>query len=50
MAGCSGALYRKAKTVDDYKVFADRGHSLVIDSGWKEVANASLAWLKEKGL
>ena len=43
-------LYRKAKTVNDYKVFADRGHSLVIDSGWKEVANASLAWLKEKGL
>ena len=43
-------LYRKAKTVNDYKVFPDRGHSLVIDSGWKEVANASLAWLKEKGL
>jgi non-heme chloroperoxidase len=43
-------LYRKARTVNDYKVFPDRGHSLVIDSGWKEIANASLAWLKEKGM
>jgi non-heme chloroperoxidase len=43
-------LYRKAKTVNDYKVFPDRGHSLVIDSGWKEVANTSLAWLKERGM
>ena len=43
-------LYRKAPTVTDYKVFPDRGHSLVVDSGWKEVANASLSWLKSKGL
>jgi hypothetical protein len=25
--------------------FADRGHSLTIDSGWREVAEACLAWL-----
>jgi hypothetical protein len=31
-------------------VFPDRGHSLTVDSGWKEVANASLNWLKSKGL
>lgn len=43
-------LYRKAPTVTDYKVFPDRGHSLVVDSGWKDVANASLSWLKSKGL
>lgn len=43
-------LYRKSPTVTDYKVFADRGHSLTIDRGWKEVANASLSWLKSKGL
>jgi non-heme chloroperoxidase len=43
-------LYRKAATVNDYKVFPDRGHSLVIDSGWKAVADASLEWLKSKGL
>jgi len=43
-------LYRKAPTVNDYKVFPDRGHSMPIDSGWKEVANASLTWLKTQGL
>lgn len=43
-------LYRKASSVTDYQVFPDRGHSLTVDSGWKEVANASLTWLKSKGL
>ena len=43
-------LYRKAPSVTDYKVFPDRGHSLTVDSGWKEVANASLSWLKSKGM
>jgi hypothetical protein len=28
----------------------DRGHSLTIDSGWPEVADAGLAWLQEQGL
>jgi len=43
-------LYRKSPSVTEYKVFPDRGHSLTVDSGWKEVANASLNWLKSKGL
>ena len=43
-------LYRKSSAVTDYKVFPDRGHSLTIDSGWREVANASLSWLRSKGL
>jgi pimeloyl-ACP methyl ester carboxylesterase len=43
-------LYKKTTTVNDYKVFPDRGHSLVIDSGWKAVADATLDWLKSKGL
>jgi len=43
-------LYRKSPSVTEYKVFPDRGHSLTVDSGWKEVANASLTWLKSKGL
>jgi len=43
-------LYRKAPSVTEYQVFPDRGHSLTVDSGWKEVANASLTWLKGKGL
>ena len=30
--------------------FADRGHSLTIDSGWQAVADASLAWLEKQGL
>ena len=43
-------LYRNAKTVNEYKVFPDRGHSVTVDRGWKEVADASLAWLRGKGL
>jgi len=36
--------------VTDLQVFDDRGHSLTIDSGWREIADASLAWLKAQGL
>jgi pimeloyl-ACP methyl ester carboxylesterase len=43
-------LYRKAPAVTDYKVFNDRGHSLVIDYGWKEIAETALEWLASKGL
>ena len=43
-------LYRKSGSVTDYQVFPDRGHSLTVDSGWKEVANTSLSWLRSKGL
>ena len=43
-------LYRKSPSVTDYQVFPDRGHSLTVDSGWKEVANASLTWLRSKGM
>ena len=30
--------------------FEDRGHSLTIDHGWREVADSVLAWLKGQGL
>jgi non-heme chloroperoxidase len=43
-------LYRKSPAVTDYKEFPDRGHSLALDSGWPEVAEAVLAWLKEHSL
>lgn len=43
-------LYRKGPSVTDYKVFPDRGHSLTVDRGWKDVANESLSWLRSKGL
>lgn len=40
--------YRHSEAVTDIKTFADRGHSLTIDSGWPEVAASCLAWLKEQ--
>jgi non-heme chloroperoxidase len=43
-------LYRKSPAVTDYKEFPDRGHSLALDSGWHEVADAALTWLKEHSL
>lgn len=43
-------LYRKSAAVTDLRTFADRGHSLTIDSGWREVADSVLAWLGEQGL
>ncbi|MGZ4595590.1 MAG: alpha/beta hydrolase, partial [Actinomycetes bacterium] len=42
--------YRKSSAVTEIKEFEDRGHSLTIDHGWREVADSVLAWLKEKGL
>ncbi len=43
-------LYSKSAAVTDYKEFPDRGHSLALDSGWHEVADFALAWLKEHSL
>jgi pimeloyl-ACP methyl ester carboxylesterase len=42
--------YRKSPAVTEIKEFAGRGHSLTIDSGWRELAEYSLAWLQAKGL
>jgi pimeloyl-ACP methyl ester carboxylesterase len=42
--------YRKSAAVTELKEFAGRGHSLTIDSGWRELAEYSLAWLKAKRL
>ncbi len=41
--------YRDSSAVTDLVEFADRGHSLTIDSGWREVAEACLAWLNKQG-
>jgi pimeloyl-ACP methyl ester carboxylesterase len=43
-------LYRKSSAVTELKEFPDRGHSLTIDSGWREVAETALTWLKERSL
>jgi alpha-beta hydrolase superfamily lysophospholipase len=50
VARAAHELYRRAKTVNDYRVFADRGHSVTIDLGWKAVATAALDWMRGKGL
>jgi pimeloyl-ACP methyl ester carboxylesterase len=39
--------YRHSEAVTDLTTFPDRGHSLIIDSGWAEVAETCLGWLKE---
>jgi pimeloyl-ACP methyl ester carboxylesterase len=37
--------YRNSTAVTELKQFEGRGHSLTIDSGWREVADATLEWL-----
>jgi len=41
--------YSKSTAVTELKEFAGRGHSLTIDSGWRQLAEYSLSWLKAKG-
>jgi len=36
--------------ITDFKLFEGRGHSLIVDSGWKEIAEYSLNWLKKQRL
>jgi pimeloyl-ACP methyl ester carboxylesterase len=42
--------YRHSQAVTELKQFEGRGHSLTIDSGWKDVADAIAEWLDSKGL
>ncbi len=42
-------LYKHSTAVTDLKQF-DRGHSLTIDSGWREIAQAALDWLESHDL
>jgi dipeptidyl aminopeptidase/acylaminoacyl peptidase len=42
--------YRDSMALTELKQFEGRGHSLAIDHGWRDVADACLAWLKDKGL
>jgi alpha-beta hydrolase superfamily lysophospholipase len=42
--------YRHSTAVTELKQFEGRGHTLVIDSGWRDVAQAVLDWLKVQGL
>ena len=42
--------YRHSDAVTDIVEFADRAHSLTIDHGWREVADAALTWLHAQSL
>jgi pimeloyl-ACP methyl ester carboxylesterase len=42
--------YRHSGAVTELLEFEDRGHSLTIDHGWTEVADAVLGWLDKRGL
>jgi pimeloyl-ACP methyl ester carboxylesterase len=41
-------LYHKSPAITDLVEFPDRGHSLTIDSGWREVAQYALNWLSKR--
>jgi pimeloyl-ACP methyl ester carboxylesterase len=42
--------YRHSEAVTDLTTFPDKGHSLTIDSGWGEVADTCLSWLRKQSL
>ncbi|MEV6635964.1 alpha/beta hydrolase [Actinoplanes sp. NPDC051470] len=42
--------YRHSDAVTDIVEFPDRAHSLTIDNGWREVADATLSWLEKHSL
>jgi pimeloyl-ACP methyl ester carboxylesterase len=41
-------LYEKSGAITDFHEFEGRGHSLVIDDGWRDVADVSLDWLTRR--
>jgi alpha-beta hydrolase superfamily lysophospholipase len=43
-------MYGKSAAVTEFRQFPDRGHSLTVDSGWSEVAQAALDWLTKQGI
>ena len=38
------------QAITDFIEFPDRGHSLTIDHGWREVAQAALDWLRQRSV
>ena len=43
------AQANNSPAITDLKEFPKRGHSLTIDPGWEEVADAALAWRRARG-
>ena len=46
-AACN--LYAGSRATTDYHEFPGRGHSMVLDHGWRDVAEYSLSWLNRQG-
>jgi non-heme chloroperoxidase len=42
-------LYAPGRATTDHHVFPGRGHSMVLDHGWRDVAEYSLNWLNRQG-
>jgi pimeloyl-ACP methyl ester carboxylesterase len=42
--------YRHSEATTDILEFEDRAHSLTIDHGWRDVADACVSWLGKQGL
>ena len=38
-----------SSAITEFKLFESRGHSLIVDHGWKQVAESSLLWLNKYG-
>ncbi|WP_432132961.1 alpha/beta hydrolase [Streptomyces tendae] len=43
-------LYGDSRAVTGLKQFVDRGHSMIIDSGWRSIADYTLGWLNHMGI
>ena len=39
-----------SSVITEFHLFENRGHSLIVDHGWKEVADYSCVWLNKHGL
>jgi pimeloyl-ACP methyl ester carboxylesterase len=46
LAKAAYARHKRNANVTEYLSVAGRGHSLIIDSGWRDVAEATLAFLR----
>ena len=50
VARAAYSLYSGSAAVTSYHAFPDRGHSLVFDHGWRDVADYTLSWLTSQNL
>jgi pimeloyl-ACP methyl ester carboxylesterase len=47
--GSASAKKYNPSVITEFKLFSNRGHSLIVDHGWREVAGYSLDWLNKHG-